>query len=84
MTLFLRPEKISLSALDTKNGPDTRLGKVANIVYLGNQTAYTVDMGDGIELIAQARPREDGKLPFAFGEQVAVGFSMRALRMLAQ
>jgi len=84
VTLFLRPEKISLFALDVENGLDTRPGKVTNIVYLGNQAAYTVDIGDGIELIAQARPRENGKLPFAIDDPLALGFSARALRMLAQ
>jgi len=84
VTLFLRPEKITLSAASHANGEDTRPGKVANIVYLGNQAAYTVDMGDGIELTAQARPREDGKLPFSIDEPLAVGFSARALRVLAK
>ncbi|MEM7565470.1 MAG: ABC transporter ATP-binding protein [Pseudomonadota bacterium] len=84
VTLFLRPEKISLSADGETNGSDTRPGKVANIVYLGNQAAYTVDMGDGIELTAQARPREDGNLPFEIGDSLSVGFSARALRVLAQ
>ncbi|MCP4470729.1 MAG: ABC transporter ATP-binding protein [Gammaproteobacteria bacterium] len=84
VTLFLRPEKITLSAVDDASAADTRPGKVANIVYLGNQAAYTVDMGDGIELIAQARPREDGKLPFTLGDPLAVEFSARALRVLAQ
>jgi hypothetical protein len=41
-------------------------------------------MGDGIQLTAQARPREDGKLPFAIGDALAVGFSAHALRVLAQ
>jgi spermidine/putrescine transport system ATP-binding protein len=84
VTLFLRPEKITLSAAGEASAVDTRPGKVANIVYLGNQAAYTVDMGDGIELVAQARPREDGKLPFTMGDPLAVGFSARALRVLAQ
>lgn len=84
VTLFLRPEKISLSAAHETSTAETRPGKVANIVYLGNQAAYTVDMGDGIELTAQARPREDGILPFAIGEPLAVGFPARALRVLAQ
>jgi spermidine/putrescine transport system ATP-binding protein len=84
VTLFLRPEKITLSAASQAGGEDSRPGKVANIVYLGNQAAYTVDMGDGIELTAQARPREDGKLPFAIDDPIAVGFSSRALRVLAQ
>ncbi len=84
VSLFLRPEKITLSAPDEASGTTTRPGKVANIVYLGNQAAYTVDMGDGIQLTAQARPREDGKLPFAIGDSLAVGFSTRALRVLAQ
>jgi len=84
VTLFLRPEKITLSAEDQATSLETRPGKVANIVYLGNQAAYTVDMGDGIELTAQARPREDGKLPFAIDDPLAVGFSARALRVLPQ
>lgn len=83
VTLFLRPEKITLSS-----GGDTmvnsRNGRVSNIVYLGNQAAYTVDMGDGIELTAQARPREDGNLPYAVGEDITVGYSARALRVLAK
>ena len=83
VTLFLRPEKITLSE-SADAGADARPGKVANIVYLGNQAAYTVDMGDGIELIAQARPREDGKLPFGIGDPLSVEFSARALRVLVQ
>lgn len=82
VTLFLRPEKITLSPLSEASG--TRPGKVANIVYLGNQAAFTVDMGDGIEMTAQARPREDGNLPFAIGDSLSVGFSARALRVLPQ
>ena len=84
VTLFLRPEKISLSAPGENGTADARPGKVSNIVYLGNQAAYTVDMGDGIELTAQARPREDGKLPFVVGDPLEVVFSARALRVLAQ
>ena len=79
VTLFLRPEKITLSAA----GDASRQGRVANIVYLGNQAAYTVDMGDGIELTAQARPREDGNLPFATNDTISVDYSARALRVLA-
>jgi spermidine/putrescine transport system ATP-binding protein len=84
VTLFLRPEKIMLSVLDEANDSGKRPGKVTNLVYLGNQAAYTVDMGDGIELTAQARPREDGELPFAIGDPIAVSFSARALKVLAQ
>ena len=84
VTLFMRPEKISLSAPGETGNSAARPGTVANIAYLGNQAAYTVDMGDGIELTAQARPREDGKLPFAMGDSLEVEFSSRALRVLAQ
>ena len=84
VTLFLRPEKISLSAPGEAGAGDTRLGTVANMIYLGNQAAYTVDLGDGIELTAQSRPREDGKMPYASGDEIAVHFSARALRVLAQ
>ena len=79
----MSPEKISLTD-PGDNSDSTRPGRVSNIVYLGNQAAYTVDMGDGIELVAQARPREDGKLPYAINDPLAVGFSSRALRVLVQ
>jgi len=84
VTLFLRPEKITLSAPGEASSSNARPGKVANIAYLGNQAAYTVDIGDGIELTAQARPQEDGKLPFALGDPLEVEFSAQALRVLAQ
>ncbi|MEM7292206.1 MAG: ABC transporter ATP-binding protein [Pseudomonadota bacterium] len=84
VSLFLRPEKIALSDPQSAPASEARSGKVANIVYLGNQAAYTVDLGDGIEIVAQARPREDGNLPFAVGDELAVSFSSRALRVLAQ
>ena len=84
VTLSLRPEKIMLSVLESNNDANQRSGKVTNLIYLGNQTAYSVDMGDGIQLTAQARPREDGELPFAIGDSIAVSFSTRAMRVLAE
>lgn len=83
VTLFLRPEKISLTTVGEATG-NNRPGKVSNIVYLGNQAAYTVDIGDDLELTAQARPREDGNLPFAVGDDISVNYSARALRVLAK
>jgi len=84
VTLFLRPEKISLTHRTDESTDNHRRGKVSNIVYLGNEAAYTVDMGDGISLMAQARPKEDGNLPFAIDDDIAVGYSNRALRVLAK
>ena len=84
VTLFLRPEKISLRANSENDTDNSKQGKVSNIVYLGNEAVYSVDMGDGISLIAQARPREDGNLPFSVGENVNVGYATRALRVLAK
>jgi len=84
VTLFLRPEKIRLSSPDQAQGGDSRPGKITSMIYLGNQAAYTVDMGDGIELTAQARPREDGRMPYSSGDEIAVQLSARALRVLAQ
>ena len=83
VTLFLRPEKISLTAAG-EHGETSRKGRVSNIVYLGNQAAYTVDIGDGLELTAQARPQEDGNLPFTVGADISVVYSVRALRVLAK
>ena len=84
VTLFLRPEKITLTRSTDETTDNHRRGKVSNIVYLGNEAAYTVDMGDGISLMAQARPKEDGNLPFSIDDDIAVGYSNRALRVLAK
>jgi spermidine/putrescine transport system ATP-binding protein len=84
VTLFMRPEKIRLLPAEQASGPGARPGKISSMVYLGNQAAYTVDMGDGIQLTAQARPREDGKMPHVSGDDIAVQFSAHALRVLAQ
>jgi spermidine/putrescine transport system ATP-binding protein len=84
VTLFLRPEKITLTSASDPSAENTRKGRVANIVYLGNEAAFSVDMGDDIILTAQARPKEDGDLPFSVGETIQVGYSKRALRVLAK
>ena len=84
VTLFLRPEKITLSPASDDTTDNQRQGRVENIVYLGNEAAFSVDMGEGISLIAQARPKEDGNLPFAVGDTISVGYSTRALRVLAK
>lgn len=84
VTLFLRPEKITLVADAQMVNGESHRGSVTNIVYLGNQALLTVDLGSGIELTAQSRPREDGNLPFAMGDSLFVEFSKRALRVLAE
>ncbi len=84
VTLFLRPEKITLGKPSDSSADNQRQGKVENIVYLGNEAAFSIDMGDGISMMAQARPKEDGNLPFSIGDNIVVGYSTRALRVLAK
>ncbi|MCZ6578968.1 MAG: ABC transporter ATP-binding protein [Gammaproteobacteria bacterium] len=84
VTLFLRPEKITLTSDAQIVNGESHAGKVTNIIYLGNQALLSVDLGNDIELTAQTRPREDGNLPFAVGDSLLVEFSKRALRVLAK
>jgi spermidine/putrescine transport system ATP-binding protein len=84
VTLFLRPEKISLTPDAQMLNGESHQGKVANIIYLGNQALLSVDLGNDVQLTAQTRPREDGNLPFAIGDSLFVEFSKRALRVLAK
>jgi len=84
VTLFLRPEKISLSNTLDPSSNNTMQGRVENIVYLGSAAAYSVEMDDKITLVAQAPPEEDGNLPFSIGDTISVGYSNRALRVLAK
>ncbi len=82
VTLFLRPEKINLHATKPEIENDVRPGKVTNIIYLGNQATLTIDLGDGINLTAQTRPRENGKLAFSIDDGLFIEYSKRALRVL--
>ncbi len=84
VTLFLRPEKVTLKKPADDDSENDKQGMVSNIVYLGNEATYSVDMGDSISLMAQARPKENGELPFSIGETISVGYSTRALRVLAK
>jgi len=83
VTLFLRPEKIHLGMSTDPAGKSSLSGHVSSIVYLGNQAAFAIDIGGGIELRAHARPQENGDLPFAVGDSISVAFSSQALRVLA-
>lgn len=84
VTLFLRPEKINLTAVSENTSDIQHQGRVNNIVYLGNEAAFSIDMGDDISMVAQARPKEDGNPPFSIGDEISVGYSNRALRVLAK
>ncbi len=84
VTLFLRPEKITLTTDAQIVDGESHRGSVTNIIYLGNQALLSVDLGNDVELTAQTRPREDGKLPYAVGDPVFVEFPKRALKVLAK
>jgi len=84
VTLFLRPEKITLNSTSNQSVGESHPGEVTNIIYLGNQAMLTINLGDDVELAAQTRPKEDGNLPFSIGDTLYVEFSKRALRVLAK
>ncbi|GAA3752047.1 ABC transporter ATP-binding protein [Salinactinospora qingdaonensis] len=48
----IRPEKISLSTTEPDTATDRLSGTVREIVYLGASTHYTVDVGQGTEIVA--------------------------------
>lgn len=79
--LSLRPEKLTLSkdgqTLDIE-APVHADGTVADVQYMGAQTRYVVDMGDGVRL-SIVRQNQTGAAPgFALGEAVTVTWSRSA------
>ncbi|MCU0294954.1 MAG: ABC transporter ATP-binding protein [Candidatus Nanopelagicales bacterium] len=70
----LRPEKLHIRASGTPAGPGERsaTGTVANVVYLGAGTRYTVSTQEGDTLLVQVPNRENAADVAAVGAPVTV------------
>ncbi|PHR88361.1 MAG: spermidine/putrescine ABC transporter ATP-binding protein [Blastopirellula sp.] len=79
VTLFLRPEKISLLADPIKG---SHKGIVRDIVYLGDNTDYQIELDGAIEVTARAENRSDGTPLFAIGSDVHIHFDKHALKVI--
>jgi spermidine/putrescine transport system ATP-binding protein len=78
VTLFLRPERIKLSAPVS----DGLIGVVRTIMYSGGSAEYAVEIAPQFTLRAKVDTEEDGRPRFGPSDRVAVTFSMQAIRIL--
>ncbi|MGE0239800.1 MAG: ABC transporter ATP-binding protein [Parvibaculaceae bacterium] len=80
VTLFLRPEKVRVE------GPNDSgiVGRIQAADYLGQATAYAVDIGEQSPIIALERNRDDGRALHRVGDGVALAIPADAWRMLVQ
>jgi spermidine/putrescine transport system ATP-binding protein len=58
--LTVRPEKIRIGLSEPDPGPCRIQGTVIETVYLGSTTHYTVDLGDGTEIVVFQQNSADG------------------------
>ena len=76
VTLAIRPEKISLAHSGEVQG------RITDAIYLGTDTSYSVAISDDITLSVRDQIDLTGHARFAAGDQVGVGLSADAVRML--
>ena len=86
VTMFLRPEKVSLHGRQDSFDGKTGLlpGRIVEVVYFGGETAYSVDIGAEISILAQDRNLKDGTLRFSVDDHVFLGIDADTLRVLDQ
>jgi spermidine/putrescine transport system ATP-binding protein len=78
LTVTIRPERVGVARW--VNGTTGRAkGRIASVTFLGLDTLYEVDLGEGAKLRARMREADEA---LAAGEQVAVDWSSQAEREL--
>ncbi|MCP5080113.1 MAG: ABC transporter ATP-binding protein [Alphaproteobacteria bacterium] len=79
VTLAVRPERITLqkTMLRSKDMP-----VIEEATYLGTDTSYEINIGDGVVVTVRDQNAEAGMGRFAAGENVKLTFSDGAARML--
>jgi spermidine/putrescine transport system ATP-binding protein len=79
VSLAVRPERVSL------NRPHDGAalgGRVANVVYVGTDTNYHLQLEDGSTFLVRLQNRLGAKAPFAEGDPVAIEIDDHALQVL--
>jgi spermidine/putrescine transport system ATP-binding protein len=81
ITLSLRPEKVALRAAD--HAAAAMHGTIRQLVYLGTDTQYEVDLGAGQMLLARAQNASGARPAFEPGARVGLEVAPGAARVLA-
>jgi len=78
VTAVVRPEHAAL----TKSGEGQIGGTLSNIVYVGTDTHYYVDIPDGSTFVARVQNSRGGSLDVAVGDAVDVEIEANAVQVL--
>ncbi|MCB9419794.1 MAG: ABC transporter ATP-binding protein [Ardenticatenaceae bacterium] len=82
-TLTIRPEKVYVARPEKGNGRAALPGQVQQIMYLGTDTRYAIQLQDGLTLVALAR-NLNGDGPLHLGEPVQVYWHEADARLLTE
>lgn len=79
VTLAVRPERITLSKV---TGRAAGAFPIGDTTYLGTDTAYAIDLGEGTSITVRDQNTQAGMGRFESGDKVKLEFSDGAARML--
>lgn len=79
VTLAVRPERITLQKTMMQSAD---LPVIEEATYLGTDTSYEINIGDGVVITVRDQNAQSGMGRFAAGEHVKLSFSDGAARML--
>lgn len=81
VTIVVRPEKIMLNhSADATRG---LTGRVGNVAYLGTDTAYLIELPNGLSVRSRVQNNSVSQSDFAAGDTVGVEFNPNSLHVLA-
>ncbi len=81
VTLAVRPENVQLFAGPNEEGHQTT-GRIEEAVYLGTDTSYIVDLGQGAQVLARDQNVGSEYNRFAVGDEVSLTIAPNTLRIL--
>jgi spermidine/putrescine transport system ATP-binding protein len=85
VSIAVRPEKMHVNAPDRSGLENVFKGRVSNVVYIGTDTHYSVDITGSQSVRVREQNDMPGSLPVAkVGDEVTVSFAIAAGRILTE
>ena len=85
VSVAIRPEKMQVNAPNTDSTENVFTGRVLNVVYIGTDTHYGIEIPGGQKVRVREQNNMPGSRPLAqVGEEVSVSFAAAAGRILTE
>jgi spermidine/putrescine transport system ATP-binding protein len=85
VSVAVRPEKMHVNAADRSGQENAFQGRVINVVYIGTDTHYGIEMTGGQKVRVREQNDMPGSRPVAnVGEEITVSFASAAGRILTE